>query len=388
MLEADHIYEGREQSRVKHEILKHYLESFTHIVGFNWPSITYIDGFSGPWNARSSDLSDTSFAVALSELRRARETHRMLGRSCKIRCVFVEKDRSAYQRLKEFADSVQDADVYTINGEFENAIPEIIEYVRKEPDTFPFTLIDPTGSSRFRMKVIAPLLQLRPGEVLINFILEFIRRYIEQEGLRNGLAELFGTDDFDQNLANLTGIDRDDAITEKYCLCLSQRCNFHYVLRASVFHPDQDRLYFQLIYATRHVKGVEVFKQTEAKAMASQEKQRAQVEERRRAKSGQRSLLDPNDMPESQYYLKLRSRYLDQARHSVISAINHTQQVPYDEIWLAALSFPMVWETDLRQWLDEWRNQELIELQGLKPKERTAKRGKGHSVLRKSPTVI
>ncbi len=182
MLEGERIYEGREQSRVKHEILRHYLESFAHIVGFKWQSITYIDGFSGPWNARSNDLSDTSFAIALNELRRARETHKALGRNCRIRCVFVERDQAAFQRLREFADSAHDVDIHTIHGEFENAIPEIIAFVRKEADTFPFTLIDPTGSSGFRMKVIAPLLQLRPGEVLINFILEFIRRYIEQEG--------------------------------------------------------------------------------------------------------------------------------------------------------------------------------------------------------------
>ncbi len=194
---------------------------------------------------------------------------------------------------------------------------------------------------------------------------------------------MFGTDDFDENLANLTGIDRDDAITEKYCSCLSQFCRFRYVLRASVLHPDQDRLYFQLIYATRHVKGVEVFKKSEAKAMESQEKQRALVEERRKSTGGQRSLLDPDDMPESRFYLHLRSRYLDQARHCVVSAINSAQHVLYDEIWLTALSFPMVWERDLRQWLDGWFKQGMIELRGLRQQEKTVKRGKGHLVIRK-----
>jgi three-Cys-motif partner protein len=385
MVNENDLYRGREQSRVKHEILRRYLESFAHVVGFQWPSITYIDGFSGPWNARSEQLSDTSFSIALNELRRARDTHRDLGRSLNIRCLFVEKDESAYRRLKEFADSVAgDVEVLTIPGEFESAIPEVIRFVKSGKDTFPFTLIDPTGSSGFRMDVIRPLLQLQPGEVLINFILEFIRRYIEQEGLRKGLRELFGTDEFDENLANLSGIDRDDAITEKYCECLGKFCGYPYVLRASVLHPDQDRLYFQLIYATRHIKGVEVFKKAEALAMSSQESYRAQVEEQRKSAGGQRSLLDPDEMPESRFYVGLRSRYRERAQRDVASCINASRQSEYDHLWIVALSYPMVWESDLREWLREWRDKGFVDWNGLAPRGRELIHGKGHSVSLKA----
>ncbi len=385
MVIDDDLYRGREQSRVKHEILRRYLESFAHIVGFRWPSITYIDGFSGPWNARSDDLADTSFSIALNELRRARDTHLASGRQLKIRCLFVEKDAAAYRRLKEFAESAaDDVEIRTISGEFEDAIPEVIEFVKMGADTFPFILIDPTGSSGFRMQVIRPLLELHPGEVLVNFILEFIRRYIEQVGLREGLSELFGTDDFDEHLARLSGIERDDAITEKYCSCLGRFCGYPYVLRASVLHPDQDRLYFQLIYATRHIKGVEVFKKAEAQAMASQEKYRAQVEERRKLTGGQTSFLCADDMPESKFYVNLRHRYRHRARVAVVSHVNKCRHALYDDLWIVALSFPMVWESDLREWLREWRDKGLLEWSGLAPRGRELIHGKNHSVLLKS----
>lgn len=42
-----HLYEGREQTLVKHLILGKYLERFAIIIGFNWASITYVDCFSG-----------------------------------------------------------------------------------------------------------------------------------------------------------------------------------------------------------------------------------------------------------------------------------------------------------------------------------------------------
>lgn len=75
------LYLGREQTLVKHLILRKYLERFAHIVGTHWEVITYVDCFSGPWNVRSKQLKDSSFAIALEELRKARQTLSSKGRA-------------------------------------------------------------------------------------------------------------------------------------------------------------------------------------------------------------------------------------------------------------------------------------------------------------------
>jgi three-Cys-motif partner protein len=59
------LYAGREQTLVKHFILREYLQRFAIIVGHHCNTITYVDCFSGPWNVRSDDLSDSSFSIAL-----------------------------------------------------------------------------------------------------------------------------------------------------------------------------------------------------------------------------------------------------------------------------------------------------------------------------------
>src|SRR4051794_26590696 len=100
------LYEGREQSQVKHFILQRYLCDFAHKVGFGWEAITYVDCFSGPWNVQSADLSDSSFAIALNELRKARATLEEHRRKLRIRCFFLEKKREAYAHLERFARSV------------------------------------------------------------------------------------------------------------------------------------------------------------------------------------------------------------------------------------------------------------------------------------------
>ena len=97
----EELYVGREQTLVKHFIFGNYLQRFAHIVGFKWSSITYVDGFSGPWNARSTDYKDSSFSIALEELRKARQTHLSRGKDLKIRCYFIEKGFRSFFNASE-----------------------------------------------------------------------------------------------------------------------------------------------------------------------------------------------------------------------------------------------------------------------------------------------
>src|SRR6201991_762744 len=115
-------YEGREQTLVKHIILRQYVSAWAHKVGTFCNTLTYVDGFSGPWNAVSDDLSDASFSIALEELRKARETHTAAGRKIQLRCLFIEKDPDAYAKLKAFCDGVPDAVVAPIHGAFADHI--------------------------------------------------------------------------------------------------------------------------------------------------------------------------------------------------------------------------------------------------------------------------
>ena len=171
---------GREQTLVKHFILRKYLSRFAPIVLSHWNSISYVDCFSGPWNACTDDLRDTSFSIALEELRRARDHHADSRRQVGLRCFFLERNADAYARLKAYADAVDDAEVETRNAILEESVDAILDLVRREGrQTFPFIFIDPTGWTGFAMDTIAPLLSVEPGEVLINLMTKDVRRFIE-----------------------------------------------------------------------------------------------------------------------------------------------------------------------------------------------------------------
>jgi three-Cys-motif partner protein len=372
-------YEGREQTLVKHLILKHYLRRFAHIVGSHWGSITYVDGFAGPWNVQSEDLEDSSFAIALQELRLARKTHEQL----RLRCFFLEQNKEAYGRLCKFSEQVNDAEVKTLNGTFEGSIKEILSFIhRGGSGTFPFIFIDPTGWTGFALKTISPLLQLPTCEVLINFMTGHIRRFLSGEESRSSFEALFGSPDFRDRIEGLTGLDREDAAVLEYSDRLKREGGFDYLLRAIVLHPDKDRTHFHLVYATRNPKGVEVFKEAEKRVMAEMERLRGRAQERKReSKTGQLSFLSSQEIPESAYYGELRERYLSRAKDVVLTMLKRKRSIPYEEAWTAALAEPLVWESDLKEWIRDWRASRSLHISGLGESQRVPKRGAGQELI-------
>jgi len=53
---------------------------------------------------------------------------------------------------------------------------------------FPFTFIDPTGWEPPAINLITPILRLEPGEVLINLMTSWIRRFISDKTTRIFIA--------------------------------------------------------------------------------------------------------------------------------------------------------------------------------------------------------
>ncbi len=384
-MSGDENYERREQTLVKHLILRRYLERFAIIVGFHWSSITYVDCFAGPWNVRSEQLKDSSFAIALEELGKARGTHSQKGKALELRCFFLEKDREAFGHLAEFARGVPDAEIGVLNGEFEDSVAEILRFIQRHRRTFPFIFIDPTGWTGFRLEVIAPLLRLNPGEVLINFMTSHIRRFLRHEGSRQGFIDLFGSDRVIRKVEGLSGVDLDDAIVSEYMDAVKNVGRFEYVLSAIVLHPEIERTHFHLIYGTRHPRGVEVFKEAERIAMKEMLQVRSDAQSRReRERTGQGDLWElfgSSPPAASQYFDELRHRYLGQGRQGVLDVLERQKRLPYDQAWAKALSHPLVWESDLREWIGEWQKNGLIAVEGLQGRERVPRRGHDHVLV-------
>ena len=295
----------------------------------------------------------------------------------------MEKDREAFAQLAAFGKGIADAEVATHNATLENSVPDIVRFVEKGgPASFPFIFIDPTGWSGFALATIRPLLRLDPGEVLINFMTEHIRRFLDSpdEDTQESLRQLFGSDEFRERVQGLKQHDRDDAAVEEYSRRVKEVGGFRHVCSAIVLKPDQDRTHFHLIYATRNQKGIEVFKDAEKGAMAVQESARAQAQERARVShTGQPSLLSSEELHDSSHYDSLRDRYLGKSRALVLNRLQTRGRVSYDEAWALAMSQPMTWESDLKAWISEWG--ESVRVEGMKPRQRVPHLGEDNILV-------
>ncbi len=373
-------YKGREQSHVKHLILKRYLLRFALITGPIWKSITYVDGFSGPWNAKSEDYEDTSFAIAIKQLREARDRLAIDGIDIELRAFFIEENKESFAQLEQYKSRIDDIEIKIHNGVFEDSIGKICEFVRtSKHKSFPFIFIDPKGWTGFALDVVRPLLVLNPCEVLINFMTQHIIRFIEHEESQASFERLFGSKDFAEDLKHLRQDDRADAAVFKYRDAVSSAGQFRYPGIAGILNPIKDRSHFHLIYLSRHPKGLDVFKDAEKKSMVDMETARAKLEQStREAKSKQREFFDAEDAPESSYFRMLRDRYRQLAIADVETALNIEGRIDYDDAWNAWLRYPMVWESDLKEWLQQQATR--IKIDGLTGRQRVPQRGKSHSL--------
>ena len=151
---------------------------------------------------------------------------------------------------------------------------------------------------------------------------------------------------------------------------------------AIVLHPEIDRTQFHLIYGTRNQKGVQVFKEAEKKAMAVQEGARAEAQKRRReARTHQPSFLTGQELHVPTHYNALRDRYLAKSRALVLKDLYARRRVPYDEAWALALSQPITWESDLKQWIKEWQAEGSIDVAGFKPRQRVPQFGEDNYLV-------
>lgn len=354
MLDLSPWYDGREQSYVKHYVLQQYLARFARIIGTRWSSITYIDSFAGPWKNRHPDLLDTSFAIATDRLREARDwVDKTLNRRLQIRCLFLEKTKASFVRLDTYARALTDIEAEALNEPFESAVPRVLEFINRSNETFTFLFIDPTGWTEFSLDVIAPLLRRQPNEILINFMTGHIRRFLESETSQASFVRLFGRD-IRAKLEGLDGDAREEKALGEYMRSLKRAGKYLYVGSAIVLKPEIDTPQFHLIYATRHNKGVAVFKDVEQKMLPVAADARGVAKERRRlAETGQASFLPPRD-PSTTIEVR-RARYREMAREKVRDKLMRARRLRYEVLWRMALAFPLVWTSDVRSWIDEWK---------------------------------
>jgi three-Cys-motif partner protein len=169
-----------------------------------------------------------------------------------MRAVFVEEDPKAFRALTTALDRHRGAvDTIAFPGPFEDNIPKILDVIGK---SFGFFFIDPKGWTGFDMDVLRPVLNHQPGEVLINFMFDFINRAVNWSN-EASFDRCFGIDDW-RAVRLLHRKEREERCVHLYREQLRKTGPFNHATSTRILKPHQDRAYFHLIYATRSITGL------------------------------------------------------------------------------------------------------------------------------------
>ncbi len=275
-------YSGREQTKAKHFILKSYLQALAFKV-LTFSDVAYVDGFSGPWETRTEDFSDSSFMIAISVLLDAQK--KMQGRTKvkrTIRCFFSENDPEAYAQLERavepFNRPAEGFEVKTFGGKFEDAVGEIQDFVGS---SFPLIFIDPTGWTGYPLDKIKPLFGRSKCEVLINFMYDFINRFAASEDpdIVESLAPILGGGDWQGRLD--ASLPRGLAVEKLFRETIKNAWNLKFVVSTKIDKATAERPHFFITYGTNSPDGLRTFRQIEYDALRQHAKNRTFAKERR-----------------------------------------------------------------------------------------------------------
>ena len=281
-------YEGREQALVKHSFIERYLrDQLPKVAGFG--SYAFVDLFAGPWKSRCPQFSDTSFGIAIEQMRAAKRIQKSLGKDVRMVAHLVEKNNFA--ELAAAVEGIDDIEVHIYQGRAEDHAADIHRKIGT--DGFRFVAIDPKGlpdPAHF-----ADLIRAPRTEVLINFMFQFANRFAHTDKmppLVNWLSLVAPDRDWQTVLRDLKGQEREDHITDMARGALAKMGGFRFAPSITVDEADADRTLYKLIYLTRHELGLKVFRDAQSLALEVQAAVRSDRKaEKRRDASGMNDLF-------------------------------------------------------------------------------------------------
>ena len=169
----------------------------------------------------------------------------------------------------------------------------------------------------------------------------------------------------------------EDAVLDVYCSRLRGFGGFEHVTSTRILKPLEDRSFFHLLYATRHWKGLKEFREVEKKAVDVQEHVRADAKIVGRVqRTGMEDLFAGGGVQTGpRTYEAERRNNIKRGYARGRDALSVSGSLLYEALLGEVLEIPLVWESDVKEWLREMRRSGEIEVQGLTGRATTPKVG-------------
>ena len=260
------VWSIEEHTLAKHDLLRKYLNAWFPILTTFNKRVIFFDGFAGPGIYEGGEPG--SPIVALQTL----VHHSKFPRLAKTDFVFIfveeRQDRfiSLEQEVQKFWRSKggqpRNVHIYAFNSRFADVAADIVQTTRGNLDPT-LAFIDPFGWSDIPMSIIKDLLSSDGCEVLFTFMSYSIKRHAQDErpGIRRHFLDLFGMSEEQYKRATQSNGDTSENFWPNlYMNQLKSRAGFTYTSRFAMKEVGTNRIVYDLVHGTRHIRGLEVMK--------------------------------------------------------------------------------------------------------------------------------
>lgn len=363
-------YIGKEHTLLKHLILKDYLEGWSHKMAsiskyVGKLSLFYVDCFSGPWKSSSEEHSDTSIYIALRALNEAHKTWIKNGYNIEMNAIFVEKNKKSFDELESLVDiEKQNVNVFTFLGEFGNYVQHIQSIVNDNPLLL---FVDPTGWKGASMKFIAPLVNSRFRDVIINVMFDHINRFKDAElkFIRQQMEDFF-EETLKPDLS-------EEELLSLYRKNIKNKCRLNYSADLIIPHPTKYRTKYRLVVGGNHPEVIKLFRDIEYKVTGNiASVMRAEIKDREKFENTGQFKMELGDAKDHTPYEEARLFGLQRTKRDIRKILMKYGKISFEKIWPILLERNHITFNDSKNLIKEMLEDDLI-IQNMSKSERSIK---------------
>ena len=169
-----------------------------------------------------------------------------------------ETDRSHHDNFEKIKTEIGKKTISLKNEDFQTVLeePRVKRYYSTHPTLF---FVDPFGYT-MKMSSIAKMMVSHKNEVIVNFMFDFINRFLFVSD-PNLLDEFFGSGDW-RNADGLSLAEREKYLVDLFKQNLKKATNAKYVYAYRLCYADKDQTYYYLVHATNNIEGITLMKES------------------------------------------------------------------------------------------------------------------------------
>ena len=247
-----------EQTQIKHRVLDSYSRIWIAKLGSKCNTIFF--DCHGGCGAYINDDGSVGFGSSIIVRKAANEVNK--NRSSKTGIIYCEVDKNNHDNFIKVLIDNGSPKILHYNKAFEDIIKEtnIKKYYTQNPTLF---FVDPFGFN-FNIDILPPLMKSFGNEIIVNFMFDFINRFIAIPSLEVNYNQFFGCSEWKQAL-NLKEKEREDFLVGLYKNRLKVVTGAKYVFPYRLCYPNKDQTYYYLFHATNHIDGITHMKEAFAR---------------------------------------------------------------------------------------------------------------------------